>query len=61
VARACEGLEGILIGSVILDDTQHTVPVVINVIIVTPQVTILGYGSVVGLGKERGKKRRWRT
>lgn len=51
VARACKWLEFILIVSIVINNVQHTVPAVRDVTIVPPQVAILGYDSIVGLGR----------
>ena len=49
MARSSKRLNGVLDRSVVLNDAQHTVPAVADVIIVTPQVAVLRYLAVVGL------------
>ena len=58
VTRASKWLELILTVSIVINNSQYTIPAVRDVTIVTPQVAAFGYDSVVGL-REGGRRRGW--
>ncbi len=57
VSRPCERLELILVLSVVVDDAKHTVPTVINIVVIPPQVTDVRQQRVVRLRGERKREK----